>query len=268
MPFRIVAGMIRMGRKYLIDHLSSKGVAHLTAELPRSLKEFEAKRVWTTGGGQYHRREFRFTQIVPHDDLLFDIIALAIDERVHTILPQALFLVLLKAVRLRFSHSGQLPDAFFPSQEQEDVSIGAYPQLSSQAQLMCLRGLTKFTSLHRRQVFDWVEAIAIEDDEYGEDPTEYCQTSGLCRRTMGDIKEKLWLQDLNLSMIFIEEDKLASFFRSHGWQIDVCQACYRAAVARTKELTKTMWKMLPAYFLTPEGKHGDLAWGDLKDFDG
>jgi len=79
LPFPVVAAMLRLGKKYEFDHLRDEALLRLTSEFPTKLEEWDAL-------------PNRFTHIVNRKGLLFDIISLAIECGVQSILPAAYFL--------------------------------------------------------------------------------------------------------------------------------------------------------------------------------
>lgn len=76
LPFPVVAAMLRLGKKYEFDHLRDEALLRLTSEFPTTLEEWDAL-------------PDHFTHIVDRKGLLFDIISLAIECRVQSILPAA-----------------------------------------------------------------------------------------------------------------------------------------------------------------------------------
>ncbi|KAF5340604.1 hypothetical protein D9611_007347 [Ephemerocybe angulata] len=78
-PFKAVSAMIRMGKKYGIQHLRDEGAQLLANEFPKTLEEFDKTSLET------------WTSIVPDDGLLPKIIALAHQCDMPTILPAAYF---------------------------------------------------------------------------------------------------------------------------------------------------------------------------------
>lgn len=68
--------MLRLGKKYEFDHLRDVALLRLTSEFPTQLEEWDAL-------------PDHFTHIVDRKGLLFDIIGLAIECGVQSILPAA-----------------------------------------------------------------------------------------------------------------------------------------------------------------------------------
>jgi hypothetical protein len=79
LPFPVVAAMLRLGKKYEFDHLRDEALLRLTSEFPTKLEEWDAL-------------PDHFTHIIDRKGLLFDIIRLAIECGVQSILPAAYFL--------------------------------------------------------------------------------------------------------------------------------------------------------------------------------
>jgi hypothetical protein len=87
--------MIRLGRKYDIDHLRDEALLRLTVEFPTTLSEWE-------------NLAPNYTQIIheeENDGLLYDIVNLAHQNDIKSILPAAYYLCLQEIVSLvPFSH--------------------------------------------------------------------------------------------------------------------------------------------------------------------
>ena len=79
LPFPVIAAMLRLGNKYEFDHLRDVALLRLTSEFPTQLEEWDAL-------------PDHFTHIVDRTGLLLDIISLAIECGVQSILPAAYFL--------------------------------------------------------------------------------------------------------------------------------------------------------------------------------
>jgi hypothetical protein len=85
--FNVLAAMIRMGRKYEIDYLREEALVRLTTEFPTTLTEWD-------------KLPHFYTQIVHQNGILFDIINLALQNDIKSILPAAYYLCIQELVSL------------------------------------------------------------------------------------------------------------------------------------------------------------------------
>ncbi|KAF7362313.1 BTB domain-containing protein [Mycena venus] len=78
LPLQAIAALIRVGRKYEFRELFDLAVARLTFEYPATLDEYDKLFInW----------RYTPTRIVPHDGLQFDIISLARENNIVSVLP-------------------------------------------------------------------------------------------------------------------------------------------------------------------------------------
>lgn len=80
-PFPILAAMLRLGKKYEIDYLRDEALTRLTSEFPRTLKEMQLLPP-------------EYSYIKHQKGILYDIINLARETAVYSILPVAFYLCL------------------------------------------------------------------------------------------------------------------------------------------------------------------------------
>ena len=82
--FQIVAGVLRLSTKYMIEHLRQRVLLRLTADWPSTLEKWDAReKIATDKEGRYSPRD-----VYPHPLL---IISLAVELGIHEVLPAAYF---------------------------------------------------------------------------------------------------------------------------------------------------------------------------------
>lgn len=154
LPFPVIAALLRLGKKYEFDHLRDVALLRLTSEFPTQLEE------WDT-------LPDRFTHIVDRKGLLFDVISLAIECGVQSILPTAYFLAADNVVLI------------LSGQERDDGTIAQLPPVAQKA---CLLGREKLI-------------IALADDTYewlnGEKICEDCESTS-CEKACLKMIQNIW----------------------------------------------------------------------------
>ncbi|KAJ7287168.1 hypothetical protein C8J57DRAFT_1167172 [Mycena rebaudengoi] len=88
LPLPMIASFLRIGRKYEFKELLDIAVDRLTFENPTSLKEYDA--LTAACGGEY-----AMTRIVHSSSILFDVLTLARENDIMTVLPCAYYRVLM-----------------------------------------------------------------------------------------------------------------------------------------------------------------------------
>ena len=83
LPFSVVAAMLRLGSKYEFNHLREDALFRLRAEFPTTLE------TWDELPPEY-------TYILEQDGILFDIINLAIEQGLWSILPSAYYVCIVQ----------------------------------------------------------------------------------------------------------------------------------------------------------------------------
>ncbi|KAJ6593476.1 hypothetical protein B0H19DRAFT_976247 [Mycena capillaripes] len=92
LPLLAIGALIRLGRKYDFRNLLDSAVGRLTYENPATLKEYDALCDPVTP------RKYTPTRIVPYPGLLFDIVTLAQDNYIVSVLPCAYYRLVLKGL--------------------------------------------------------------------------------------------------------------------------------------------------------------------------
>ncbi|KAJ7250527.1 hypothetical protein B0H12DRAFT_1019195 [Mycena haematopus] len=88
LPLPVVGALIRLGRKYDFQYLLDSAVARLTAEFPATLKDYDALRSMQT--------------IPSYRGLLFDVMTLASDNNILSVLPCVYYKVIVSCATLLF----------------------------------------------------------------------------------------------------------------------------------------------------------------------
>ncbi|KAJ7782683.1 hypothetical protein B0H16DRAFT_1297340 [Mycena metata] len=91
LPFPVIVAFLRLGRKYEFRDFFNTALERLTSENPTTLKAYDALRV----DGKYDP-----TCIVPYPGVLYDILTLAREQKILSVLPCAYYRALTKHSRL------------------------------------------------------------------------------------------------------------------------------------------------------------------------
>ncbi|KAK7049039.1 BTB domain-containing protein [Favolaschia claudopus] len=216
-PFSAVSALLRMGRKYDLPDLSDSAVKRLTSIFPSNFEDFER-----------NEREPVYTSIEHQTGIEFDIIALAREFNIMTILP-AVFYCIIR------------PQSILPKLCQgEKRPNGTIALLSREDLTRCVVAREKLLGEQFRQgrTFGWVRKW----------PYPNCRTGSNCH------KNRLVLHSSFIDLAYIDafadsKDVLDFDFCPH------CLGCLEECMGNGR---KMMWDMLPGFFDLP-------AWDELKN---
>ncbi|KIM45345.1 hypothetical protein M413DRAFT_442019 [Hebeloma cylindrosporum] len=216
MPFKVIEVMLRLGNKYDIPHFVAEATGRLHVEFPTTLSQWDVQRHWSLPRGG------SFRGIKGQKGLLFDIVNLALQYEISSILPAAYFLCLRDI------------DAVLTGTKRDD---GSEAILSSDAQRACIQGRDEILEDIPRQTFQWM------------DPTEYsdvCQNAAVCFRILSYSVVLLWKSGrVTASDAFSQREQMDAYLDGGGELCSVCRETSRFihSAGRSK-----MWASLPSYF--------------------
>ncbi|KAJ6589884.1 hypothetical protein DFH09DRAFT_1027021 [Mycena vulgaris] len=219
-PFPVLASLVRLGRKYNFDRLLNAAVERLAFDHPTSFEGFCAL-------GK--RDFFEIQRILPRPGLLFDIITLARENNLCSVLPYAYY----RAIAC------YLPPTIFDSIARGDGTFATLLPIDQRACVLGRDGL-KNAQCRSGYTFGWLqeEATASETNE--------CTNVTRCNK---------W-RNKNLTMLLLSSrllalgtpDKLGS----------LCDACKKQAGESTLSGRRKIWEELPTFFDLP-------PWSELKN---
>ncbi|KAJ6589851.1 hypothetical protein DFH09DRAFT_217605 [Mycena vulgaris] len=213
LPFRVVAALIRMGRKYEFRDILDSAVDRITFENPSTIGEYEALK---DRNGQYAP-----TRFLGDRSVIFDILTLARENNIQSALPCAYFRALIYHTRQ------QLFDGV--SRENGDLSVLAPIDLRR-----CI--------LAREQLLkaQWETGNTLE-----------CVKSRLsypdCPSELGCGASRQRLVDAYLLSMPLRAFPPTTFVDD----LDVCAACKKHMKFSVAAGRKKMWKQLPSFFELP-----------------
>ncbi|KAJ7039019.1 hypothetical protein C8F04DRAFT_1086830 [Mycena alexandri] len=220
LPLAVIAAHIRLGRKYDFREVLDLAVERLSFDNPTTLAEYDAL------PAPYP------TRILPYDGIEFDIITLARENAIMSVLPCAYYhlLILHKTV-----------DKLFEGVQR---SNGSRASLSLNALRECVSGRDKLmhAQLDQQGSCGWYRFWA---------PGSDCTNSnGRCAQTR-DARLRAYLDSPALRA-------LAGFDPQHEANKQVCSACKHHISQSNADGRRKTWDRLPAFFGLP-------PWGELKD---
>ncbi|KAJ7094266.1 hypothetical protein C8R44DRAFT_718388 [Mycena epipterygia] len=221
LPLPVIASHVRLGRKYDFKDILRTIVERLTYENPTTLEEYDALRA--------SRPSYSPTRIVySSDGYYFDIISLARENNLLSVLPCAYFRALITSS----------PALIFDGIPRSDGTIATLFPIDQRA---CILGRIKISHAQwdAGNTLGWMK-----DDVAGcTDPTVcMCQKSSFIHK-------------------YVVKGSLAAFPPLHLSFIDslgLCAVCKLDAITKTIAGRKKMWELLPTFFDLP-------PWGELKD---
>jgi hypothetical protein len=90
LPLPAIGALIRLGRKYNIENLLDSAVSRLTFENPTTLKEYDALLP--------EIEKYATTRIVQYPGIFFDIVSLARENDILSVLPAAYYRLVLNGL--------------------------------------------------------------------------------------------------------------------------------------------------------------------------
>ncbi|KAJ3516380.1 hypothetical protein NMY22_g14221 [Coprinellus aureogranulatus] len=219
--FNVLAAMIRMGRKYEIDYLRDEALVRLTMEFPTTLAEWD-------------KLPHYYTQIVHQNGILFDIINLAQQSDIKSILPAAYYLCIQ-----------ELDDLLLGSKRED----GSMAIVSDEVRRDCVLGREKLLRAQAEQPFKWVEFMGAIDQ---------CSQPSRCLDAAHKITKALWVPMPEPARTLEKWNEFAQIVPAEVKAL--CPQCAAAARLSHEEGRRYLWEHLPAYFGLP-------GWDELKNFD-
>ncbi|KAF5340565.1 hypothetical protein D9611_007302 [Ephemerocybe angulata] len=211
LSMEVVAAMIRMGRKYDIEHVKEGGLSRLKRVFPQQLADWD--RNFDEGEGLYLH-----TITCGPDERILDLaikaIELAHECDIKSILP-ACYLIVCRDHTFR----------------EEDT-----PKIPATALGPCALGRAELLRLQLQTMYDWPTALGV---------VEGCLQEPECLAIGKELMVWLW-QYARLSQTFFQWKQVA---KSYGYLIeDLCTICLSAARRNHDRGRVTLWVGLPAAF--------------------
>ncbi|CAA7266032.1 unnamed protein product [Cyclocybe aegerita] len=233
-PFPAVAAMLRLGNKYEFIQLREDALFRLRSEFPSTLKE------WQVLPSDY-------THMVTQGGILYDIINLALEEGLFSILPAAYYLCIQDIVSpantlLKLSsplRAGQ--NEIFSGQKRNDGTLATLPPSVQKA---CILGREEILVQQAQATLGWLDV----DSEVSDN----CNQQHSCATTCTQLVSILW-------------KPVPEPCRSlEKWsQLDprgLCSACREEAKRIHEAGRQHMWEKMPQIF-------GFLPWDELRKLD-
>lgn len=214
LPFPVIAALLRLGKKYEFEHLRDVALLRLTSEFPTKLEEWDAL-------------TDRFTHIVDRKGLLFDVISLAIECGVQSILPTA---YLLAADNVFSILSGQ---------ERDDGTVAQLPPLAQKA---CLFGRERIINALADYTYSWLD---------GEGVSELCESTS-CEKASLKMIHNIWRPR--------PDPTIALKKWSDVEVVGLCGDCLDEAEGVHEVGRLLLWGKLPSLFDLP-------SWSGLTNFE-
>lgn len=213
-PFDVIAAFLRLGSKYFIERLRLDALNRLNCEYTSTFNQWE---------------EIRLQKPIllrPHQGMSFDVINLARQNNILSILPAAFYDCLDPTRNLTWSLA-QIFDGF--AQPNGHVSI-----LSPEDQKLCITGWWSLIRMQVEYTFGWI------------DPPADTQLAR-CRNT-GCVDTR---KSLRLSLLPAIPNCLALEPWDDSWAEGMCKFCADAAKRSHRQGRLKVWSALPAVFGLP-----------------
>ncbi|KAJ7794538.1 hypothetical protein B0H14DRAFT_2392468 [Mycena olivaceomarginata] len=221
LPLAAVRALIRLGRKYDFSELLKSAVGRLQYENPTTLAGFEA--IMATRP----MKPYEPTRIVHYPGILLDILTLARENELLSVLPCAYFRVI--------SHCNPLFDGV-------PRGDGTTAFLSAIDQRRCVISRDELVKARFQEGYPlgWLQNWEFDSD---------CADPAKCNHGRNTRVH-----------YYIKCAPLWILYRSRDDQKVLCPACYGHATASTLAGRKKMWEDLPGLFALP-------AWSELKKYE-
>ncbi|TFK38969.1 hypothetical protein BDQ12DRAFT_735184 [Crucibulum laeve] len=217
LPYPAVAAMLRLGLKYQFDHLRDEAVARLTSEFPNNLEAWELL-------------PSEYTHIKAQKGILFDIINLALQFSIRSILPVAYYLCLDDI------------ETLFSGEKREDNTVAQVPPAVLSA---CVLGRDKIITAMATHTLGWLNDTDISQE---------CKGKDKCSEDRATLTRMIWkpLPEYTRGL-----EKWTDELSLYG---SLCRPCTDEAKRIHAAGREKMWELLPTFFGLPD-------WQELKNFD-
>ncbi|KAJ7125107.1 hypothetical protein C8R44DRAFT_782342 [Mycena epipterygia] len=216
LPLPVIAALIRLGRKYDFRDLLDAGVERLAFEHPTTLEGYDA----LSNDGTYNT-----TRIVQYRGIIYDIIALARENNIFSVLPCAYYRALIY----------HTPEQLFDGVLKTDGTVAS---LAPVDQRRCVLSRIKLLKAQTEpgHTIGWLRSP----------PSNACTTPENCTKArnskLGKYMSGLYLCALS----------------QYSEQRSTCGPCRQHNEEMTVAGRKKMWEALPGFFDLP-------PWGQLKN---
>ncbi|KAF8216778.1 hypothetical protein K438DRAFT_1797818 [Mycena galopus ATCC 62051] len=207
LPLPVIAALIRLGRKYDFNNLFDSAVARLTSEYPTTLQEFDAS-------------ADDFVSVEEYSGFEFDMISLATEHNILSILPVAYYCVLGKFNLIEL----------FDGMSREDGTVARLSGLDFRRCVIARERLL-VKQCQPDYTFGWTRR------EFGG-----CTKPTQCR-TLRDGVLSEYLDEADIEALALPSNALNSF--------KFCTACTRHAHECMIAGRKKIWDELPGFFDLP-----------------
>ncbi|KAK7057753.1 BTB domain-containing protein [Favolaschia claudopus] len=221
LPLPAVAALIRLGRKYDFSDLLNLAVQRLSYENPKTLAEYDAL-ITAHGGNAY-----KLTRIIYHPGVLMDMVTIARENGLLSVLPCAYYRVLLH-------HS---PAQIFDGVLRRDGTVASLAFVDQRRCIVSRDELIK-ARFQEGCTLGWLKKWDYDHD---------CQSPQMC----AEGRHARTHYYMNCSPLWILQ-------RSVQDKKSLCSACFRHATESVVEGRKKMWEDLPKWFDLP-------PWAELRD---
>ncbi|KAF6757799.1 hypothetical protein DFP72DRAFT_224824 [Ephemerocybe angulata] len=216
-PFDLVRAMIRMGRKYEIEHLRNEGVGRIKREVPGTLEGI--KWLWDSN---------IWISIFKEPGLVTMIVNCAWECDIQTVLPMAYLLCTL-------SPMNHLYDIQTQPKDQGSLS----ERLSADALHICIAGREKVITAYG-DVFQFVDAPRAGNPD--------CQNPTACRERALLLSNSLWRPRPKLSYLLLDWNGLV---KEERYLALLCPSCLSVCKRGYEQKRNTFWEQVPGYFELP-----------------
>ncbi|KAF6749424.1 hypothetical protein DFP72DRAFT_1014314 [Ephemerocybe angulata] len=218
LPMPVVAAMVRMGRKYDIEHIKLEGLSRLNKFLPESLDDWD-------------RTE---AALAPWEDAVFPSHTITLDSESD----QAILDIAAEAMKLAYECQIEtiLPACYFIVCRDYSMYMPNSPEISAGAAIRGLEGRRQLSRTRCHLVYGWIEAVG----EYSDclHPAE-CLTSGRL------LMSRIW-RCPSLLDIFDQWAKVATKYDDLVQTL--CSNCASQAEISHNAGRIMLWENLPEFF--------------------
>lgn len=204
LPLATVVAFLRLGRKYEIEHLWVEAMTRLTHDYPSTLEHLD--------------RAVNVDLIESYPGKSTDIVQLALDHNIPSILPAALVFCSILYDTEHFLEGRRRPD-------------GSVVILSANYRHACMMGRDRLFELQAAETFKWLNVTSDGD-------SDSC-SKDLCAFTRRRIFQEIW---------FPFPDCLVLSPWNQSWEEGMCKGCIDSSIQEHRMGRENIWRMLPSIF--------------------